>query len=162
MRVKAMGLNTIQVTPGHMPHHPSTPGLFISTHRHSSNVRNASLACFHPLRMAMEDCHAASSGSSQTLQPAAELGNNLTSLQFYVTWNFHEPQPGVYKWDGFGDVERFLEIANELELLVLLRPGPYACGEWEFGGFPAWLASDKVRMHGDNHSTSALGCTFGC
>jgi hypothetical protein len=73
-----------------------------------------------------------------------------------VTWNFHEPQPGIYKWDGFGDVERFLEIANELDLLVLLRPGPYACGEWEFGGFPAWLASEKVTMHDCNHSTLAL------
>lgn len=51
----------------------------------------------------------------------------------------------MYEWDGFADVERFLEIANELDLMVLFRPGPYACGEWEFGGFPYWLASDRVR-----------------
>ena len=61
-----------------------------------------------------------------------------------MTWNLHEPKPGVYKWDGFADVERFLEIANELNLMVFFRPGPYACGEWEFGGFPYWLASDTV------------------
>lgn len=65
-------------------------------------------------------------------------------LQWYVTWNFHEPKPGVYRWDGFADVERFLEIANELDLMVLFRPGPYACAEWEFGGLPWWLASDSV------------------
>ena len=51
----------------------------------------------------------------------------------------------MYNWDGFANVERFLEIVHELELMVFLRPGPYACAEWEFGGFPAWLASDKVR-----------------
>lgn len=37
--------------------------------------------------------------------------------------------------------------AQELELLVLLRPGPYICAEWDFGGFPAWLASSKVSWH---------------
>lgn len=65
-------------------------------------------------------------------------------LQWYVTWNFHEPKPGVYRWDNFADVERFLEIANELDLMVLFRPGPYACAEWEFGGLPWWLASERV------------------
>ena len=65
-------------------------------------------------------------------------------LQWYVTWNFHETKPGVYRWDGFADVERFLELANELDLMVLFRPGPYACAEWEFGGLPWWLASDTV------------------
>lgn len=84
-------------------------------------------------------------------------------MQFYVTWNLHEPQPGVYKWDGFGDVERFLEIANDLDLMVLLRPGPYACGEWEFGGFPAWLASKKVSMYGQavvDHPCKVHPCHF--
>jgi len=38
LRVKAMGLNAIQVTPGHIPHHPSTLSLIISAHHHSSNV----------------------------------------------------------------------------------------------------------------------------
>jgi len=23
--------------------------------------------------------------------------------------------------------------------MVILRPGPYACAEWEFGGYPWWL-----------------------
>ena len=81
-------------------------------------------------------------------KPQKEVSHPVSQLavQFYVTWNLHEPQPGVYKWDGFANVERFLEIAHELELMVFLRPGPYACAEWEFGGFPAWLASDKVGM----------------
>ena len=41
-------------------------------------------------------------------------------------------------------MERFLDIAQDLGLNVLLRVGPYICGEWDFGGFPWWLASSKV------------------
>ena len=32
-----------------------------------------------------------------------------------------------------------IETAAELDLLVLLRAGPYMCGEWELGGLPWWL-----------------------
>ena len=63
----------------------------------------------------------------------------------------------MYNWEGFADVERFLEIANELELLVFLRPGPYACGEWEFGGFPAWLGSKYVSSYAIQHFVRLAG-----
>ena len=66
--------------------------------------------------------------------------------QLYIPWNFHERSPGTFKWDGEADIERFLDIAQELGLNVLLRPGPYICGEWDFGGFPWWLASSKVPL----------------
>ncbi len=46
----------------------------------------------------------------------------------------------------------FIDIAHELGLLVLLRPGPYICGEWDFGGLPAWLISDQALAN----ATSAL------
>ena len=26
---------------------------------------------------------------------------------------------------------------------VLIRPGPYICGEWDFGGHPYWLLKEK-------------------
>lgn len=66
------------------------------------------------------------------------------ALQFYVPWNAHEVAPGSFKWEGWSDVEAFIRLAGELGLLVLLRPGPYVCGEWDFGGLPSWLASSKV------------------
>jgi beta-galactosidase len=31
---------------------------------------------------------------------------------------------------------KFVEIAGELDLLVIFRPGPFICAEWEFGGLP--------------------------
>lgn len=41
-------------------------------------------------------------------------------------------EKGQYNFSGASDIERFLEIAHKLELLVILRPGPYICAEWEF------------------------------
>lgn len=63
----------------------------------------------------------------------------LNAIQIYVPWNFHEPQPGQYQFSGEHDVEHFIQLAHELGLLVILRPGPYICAEWEMGGLPAWL-----------------------
>lgn len=63
----------------------------------------------------------------------------LDAIQMYVPWNFHEPQPGQYEFSGDRDVEHFIQLAHQLGLLVILRPGPYICAEWDMGGLPAWL-----------------------
>ncbi|XP_030642109.1 beta-galactosidase-1-like protein [Chanos chanos] len=63
----------------------------------------------------------------------------LNAIQVYVPWNFHEAVPGVYNFAGDRDLEHFLDLANQTGLLVILRPGPYICAEWEMGGLPAWL-----------------------
>jgi beta-galactosidase GanA len=63
------------------------------------------------------------------LAGAKALG--LNAVQFYVPWNFHQPQPGpqgVLPFEGWRDVARFITTAGEMGLLVLLRPGPYICG----------------------------------
>lgn len=52
-------------------------------------------------------------------------------LGSYVPWNFHEPQPGKYQFSEEHDVEYFIQLAHALGLLVILRPGPYICAEWE-------------------------------
>jgi beta-galactosidase len=51
----------------------------------------------------------------------------------------HEPKEGTFRFDGIADVERFVMLAGELGLHVIVRPSPYICAEWEFGGLPAWL-----------------------
>ena len=61
-----------------------------------------------------------------------------------MPWNLHEPYPGQYNWQGFADLEAYLALAQQQGLYVLLRPGPYICAEWDFGGFPWWLASSKA------------------
>ncbi|XP_059895539.1 beta-galactosidase-1-like protein [Gadus macrocephalus] len=63
----------------------------------------------------------------------------LNAVQIYVPWNFHEPVKGEYNFSGDRDLVHFLDLANQTGLLVILRPGPYICAEWEMGGLPAWL-----------------------
>nr|XP_033786323.1 LOW QUALITY PROTEIN: beta-galactosidase-like [Geotrypetes seraphini] len=63
----------------------------------------------------------------------------LDAIQIYVPWNFHEPKPEKYQFTGDHDIEAFLKMAHDLELLVILRAGPYICSEWDMGGLPAWL-----------------------
>ena len=71
------------------------------------------------------------------LQRMRALG--LNAVTTYVPWNFHETVEGQFDFSGAADFGKFLDIAATEQLVVMLRPGPYICGEWEFGGFPAWL-----------------------
>lgn len=63
----------------------------------------------------------------------------LNTVATYMPWNLHERIPEKFNFSGILNIRAFLELADELGIKVLLRPGPYICSEWEFGGFPAWL-----------------------
>ena len=68
----------------------------------------------------------------------------LNAVATYVFWNFHEVAPG--KWDWTTDehnLRKFVQIAQEEDMLVILRPGPYCCAEWEYGGYPWWLQQQE-------------------
>lgn len=79
------------------------------------------------------------------LEKLKSLGMN--TVETYIPWNVHEPQKGRYVFDGMCDVVRFVRTAEELGLYVILRPSPYICAEWEFGGLPGWLLSgDDMRL----------------
>lgn len=67
----------------------------------------------------------------------------LNAISTYVPWNLHETAPSHFRFSGMLDLRAFLEIAHELGLLVLLRPGPYICSEWENGGLPPFLLADE-------------------
>lgn len=74
----------------------------------------------------------------------------LNAVETYVPWNLHEPQSGRYDFgqggsdmEDFLDVAEFLKTAQEEDLLAIVRPGPFICSEWEFGGFPSWLLREK-------------------
>jgi len=66
----------------------------------------------------------------------------LNTVETYVAWNLHEPEPGKFNFTGITDIERYLQIAKELGLHAIVRPGPFICAEWEFGGLPAWLLNE--------------------
>lgn len=71
------------------------------------------------------------------LQMAKAMG--LNTICAYLFWNYHEWEEGKYDWSGQRDAAEFCRIAQEEGLWVILRPGPYACAEWEMGGLPWWL-----------------------
>ncbi|HJN15532.1 MAG TPA: glycoside hydrolase family 35 protein [Armatimonadota bacterium] len=66
----------------------------------------------------------------------------LNTLETYVPWNLHEPAPGEFCFEGICDIARYIEVAAKNDLMVIVRPGPYICSEWDLGGLPAWLLAD--------------------
>lgn len=76
--------------------------------------------------------------------------SGYTSIDVYLPWNLHETAPGVWDFSGERDVAAFLDLAAEVGLLVVARPGPYICSEWDGGALPAWLTLDpdlRLRQH---------------
>ncbi|MEJ1105850.1 MULTISPECIES: beta-galactosidase [unclassified Kribbella] len=76
--------------------------------------------------------------------------SGYTCVDVYLPWNFHELAPGRWSFDGRRDVAAFLDLAHEVGLHVIARPGPYICSEWDGGALPAWLGLDpslQVRQN---------------
>jgi len=79
------------------------------------------------------------------LEKLKAMGCN--TVETYIPWNMHEPRKKEFHFEGMLDVEAFIRLAQELGLYVILRPSPYICAEWEFGGLPAWLlAEDGIKL----------------
>lgn len=76
------------------------------------------------------------------------LGMNAVCL--YVFWNTHEEQPGEFNFEGQNDLREFVELCQRNDMMVILRPGPYVCAEWEMGGLPWWLLRKKDIALRDN------------
>ncbi|XP_076643332.1 beta-galactosidase [Halictus rubicundus] len=75
----------------------------------------------------------------------------LNAVSTYVEWSLHQPEENQWDWSGDADLVEFLNIAQEEDMLVLLRPGPYICAERDFGGLPYWLLTRvpdiRLRTH---------------
>lgn len=74
------------------------------------------------------------------LEKLKSIGCNC--VETYIPWNYHEVKQGKFNFSGNRGFVKFIKIAEELGLYVILRPTPYICAEWEFGGLPAWLLKD--------------------
>src|SRR5262249_43470953 len=71
------------------------------------------------------------------IKQAKAMGLNTVSV--YLFWNLIEPTEGNFVFKDQTDVRRFAKLCQDNGMWLILRSGPYACGEWEFGGLPAWL-----------------------
>lgn len=82
------------------------------------------------------------------LEKLKAMGCN--TVETYVAWNVHEPKKGDFCFEGRMDLKSFILLAQELGLYVIVRPSPYICAEWEFGGLPGWLLKeDGMRIRGN-------------
>lgn len=75
------------------------------------------------------------------IQMAKAMG--LNTIAAYVFWNYHETSEGRFDFTtGNRNIARFVRLAQEEGMWVILRPGPYVCAEWDFGGLPSYLLRD--------------------
>ncbi len=76
------------------------------------------------------------------------------AVDIYFCWAYHSTEPGKYDFTGIRDIRVLLDIAAELEMYVIARPGPYINAEVSLGGLPAWLLNQpdihlRNRKDGD-------------
>ena len=90
------------------------------------------------------------------LKRAKAMGINTVSA--YVFWNYHERQSGVFNFEGQADLAKFIKMAKEEGLYVILRPGPYVCAEWDFGGYPSWLLKEEGMVYRSNDERFLAAC----
>jgi len=77
----------------------------------------------------------------QRMKMAKAMG--LNTIGTYVFWNVQEPEKGKFDFSGNNDIAAFVKTAQQEGLWVVLRPSPYVCAEWEFGGYPYWLQNEE-------------------
>jgi len=78
----------------------------------------------------------------------------FNAVETYVAWNAHQPTEDSFLYDDMLDLVEFLKTAQEIGLYAIVRPGPYICSEWEFGGLPWWLLKDsdiQLRCMNDHY-----------
>jgi beta-galactosidase len=72
------------------------------------------------------------------IQMVKAMGCN--TIAAYIFWNYHETVEGKFDYSSENrDIAAFIKICQEEKMWVLLRPGPYVCAEWDFGGLPTYL-----------------------
>ncbi len=72
------------------------------------------------------------------IQMAKAMGCN--TIAAYVFWNYQESKPGLFDFKTENrDIAEFIRICQQEGMWVIMRPGPYVCAEWDFGGLPPYL-----------------------
>ncbi len=93
------------------------------------------------------------------LRKMKQSGANFLST--YIPWSWHEPVEGQYDWTSpERDVRRFLDLCKKNGLYVVIKPGPYICAEWDFGGYPHWFYEKDVVFRTGEKNYMALTKTW--
>jgi len=85
------------------------------------------------------------------LEAAKEAG--LTAISTYVPWAWHEPEEGLFDFNGAvcpeRDLKGWLQRCQAHGLYCILKPGPFILAETRGAGLPDWFLNqfgDEVRM----------------
>ncbi len=91
------------------------------------------------------------------IQMAKAMGCN--TIAAYIFWNYHEVEPGVFDFQtGNHNIAEFVRLVQDEGMFLILRPGPYVCAEWDFGGLPSYLLAIpdiKVRCMDPRYTEAA-------
>lgn len=76
----------------------------------------------------------------------------FNALSVYIMWNYHEVAKGKFDYTTENkNLALFLQLAQKYGFYVLIRPGPYVCAEWDFGGLPARLLNiNGIKLRANN------------
>ncbi|KAI0783038.1 glycoside hydrolase superfamily [Abortiporus biennis] len=78
----------------------------------------------------------------------------FNSVSVYHHWGLSEGKQGSLDFNFFRSHTDVYEVAKEVGILVVPRPGPYINAETTAGGFPGWLTNNPAKAR-----TNATGFT---
>jgi beta-galactosidase GanA len=75
------------------------------------------------------------------------------AFTFYGHWGYHAPNSSTVDFtNGAHNFTRLFELAHQIGLWVLVRPGPYINAEANAGGLPLWLTTGEYGSLRNNDS----------
>ncbi|KAJ6453970.1 glycoside hydrolase family 35 protein [Mycena sanguinolenta] len=88
---------------------------------------------FHPFRLPSPDLW------YDILQKFKASGFNGVSVYWF--WGLLAPNPNEVRFTQHNDLARFFQVAKDVGILVIVRPGPYINAEAAAGGIPGWATN---------------------
>ncbi|GAB1726245.1 hypothetical protein NU195Hw_g5330t1 [Hortaea werneckii] len=73
--------------------------------------------------------------------------NGLNGVSIYFFWSYHSPREGVFDFrTPARDIQKLFDIAKEVGLYVIARPGPYCNAETNGGGFALYTGDGSIGV----------------
>ena len=85
--------------------------------------------------------------------------SGANAVATYIPWIVHEQNEGEI---CFGDCPQrdlagFLQLCEELDMMVVVRPGPYVGSELIYAGLPVWLMEKYPEIHALDFDGNSMG-----